>query len=456
MKKILFLTFILLSNLATASFDQSPSPFKVGAQRAVWIDFDRAHYDIEYNTKTQVASVTTTIEFTQSQTGHPLFDLVNKPSSILINGTNTSERLISVPGKVSKVRMVQKRLEAGHHTLSIISEIKKGVRFKKRRRNKNSVSSAFFIRDLKDRMFLEKYLPTNLEFDQYQMIMDVTVTGTKRTHSLFTNGNVDKVSKNKFHVEYPKFYTASSVFFHLVPITKYVRWYTTYKSIDGRELPFTIYSKYRFYNYFVKKKAVKVLKELEADYGPWPHDKILIYGTGIKGGMEYAGATETSIVSLGHELQHSYFAKGIHPANGNSGWLDEAIASWRDKGHLSKERPFYDSVNLGAHNSYTRKTDKRSYEYGRSFMAYINYQLKDIGKPGLKDFLNVFIAKRMHTTVTTEDFKADLEDYSQMSFTEDFAQYIYGGSEKLNSHQHKEKANPHHPVITQEELDSII
>ena len=171
--------------------------------------------------------------------------------------------------------------------------------------------------------------------------------------------------------------------------------------------------------------------------------------------MEYAGATETSIVSLGHELQHAYFAKGIHPANGNSGWLDEAIASWRDKGHQTKERPFYNSANLAAHNSYTRKTDKRSYEYGRSFMAYIDYQLKDIGKPGLKDFLRTFVEKRMHTTVTTEDFKSDLEEYSNMSFTEDFAQYIYGGHEKSNSHQHKGKENPHHPVITQEELSLI-
>jgi hypothetical protein len=455
MKKIVLICLTLLTNLATAGFNQSPLPFKVGNQKAVWIDFDRVHYEIEYNTKTQVASVISTIEFTQDKAGYPIFDLVNKPNSISVNGASSSEKLISVPGKVSKVRMVKSKLEAGNHIMTIRSEITKGLRFKKRRRT-STVSSAFFIRDLKDRMFLEKYLPTNLEYDQYQMIMDVEVLGTRRTHSLFANGKVDKISKNKFHVEFPKFYTASSVFFHLVPITKYVRWYTSYKSIDGRNIPLTIYSKYRFYNHFVKKKALKVLKELETDYGAWPHDQILIYGTGIKGGMEYAGATETSIVSLGHELQHSYFAKGIHPANGNAGWLDEAIASWRDKGHLTKEKPFYSSANLGAQNSYTRKTDKRSYEYGRSFMAYLDHQLKDIGRPGLKDFLNVFLSKRMHTTVTTEDFKNDLEEYSQMSFSEDFSQYIYGGNNKMDSHRHKVKDNPHHPIITQEELDSII
>jgi hypothetical protein len=235
-----------------------------------------------------------------------------------------------------------------------------------------------------------------------------------------------------------------------------VRWYLTYPSIDGRNLPVTIYSNYRFYNYYVKKKAWTVLKELERDYGPFPHDKLIIYGTGLKGGMEHAGAVETSIVSLGHELQHQYFAKCIHPANGNSGWLDEAIASWRDNGHKSFDQPFYKSINLAAHSSYVRKTDKKSYKYGRSFLAYINYQLIEAGKPGLKDFLKVYFDKRKYTTVTTEDFKNDLESYAQFSFGEDFHQYIYGGVDTKKNNLFIEEENPHHPEITQEELDSII
>lgn len=457
MKTSFILILTLLSTSLFAGIEQAPSPFKVGEKRAVWVDFERAHYELTFDTKNQTATAVSTIEFTQLEDGYPLFDLVTKPESVLINGTKIKQRLVRLPGKVSKVRMVQKLLPAGQHTLVLKSQIKNGLRFKKRR-NWSNVSSGFFIRDLTDRMFLERYLPTNLEFDQYAMSMDVQVTGTKRTHSLFVNGKLNKISKNRFHVEFPKYYTSSSVFFHLVPITKFVRWYSTYKSIDGRDIPITIYSRYRFYNYFMRRKTLRTLKELERDYGPWPHDQILIYGTGIRGGMEYSGATETSIKSVGHELQHSYFAKGIQPANGNSGWLDEAIASWRDKGHRTFTKPFYKSANLAAHNSYTRKTDKRSYEYGRSFMAYLDHQLKDIGKPGLKDFLRLYIERRMHKTITTEDFKSDLEDYANMSFTEDFSRYIYGEhKQKGFSHNHRKvKNNPHHPEITQKELDSII
>ena len=456
--KALLLSLTLITSAAFAGFEHAPKPFKVGSKKAIWVDFQQAHYELEYDITAKRASAISTIEFIQHEPGYPLFDLTTKPSAVTINGEISSQKLVSLPGNVSKVRMVQTLLPAGRHTLTIVSEIKNGIKFKSRR-SWGNVSNAFFIRDLKDRKFLEKYLPTNLEYDQYKMIMDVSVENTKRTHSLFVNGKKEELGKNKFRVTFPDWYTASSVFFHLIPINKFVRWYMTYTSIDGREIPFTIYSRWRFYNYFMKKKALKVMRELEEDYGPWPHDQILIYGTGIKGGMEYAGATETSIISLGHELQHAYFAKGIHPANGNAGWLDEAIASWRDKGHQTVEKPFYHSANLGKQNSYTRKTDKRSYKYGRSFMAYLDHQLKDMGKPGLKDFLRLYVERRMHTTVTTEIFKSDLEDYANMSFDEDFSQYIYGGFEKLKNdykYNHDHHKNPHHPEITEEELNSII
>lgn len=454
MKKFLFLA--LLSTNLFASFKQAPPNFEYKNKKAVFVDFKRADYHLVYDTINTVASANTTIIFEQTTEGYPLFDSLEKPTFIKVNGIETSQKLIPVPKGVSKMRMVGMKLPAGVHKIEIATEIKKRVAFNTERRNWHNVSSAFFIRDLRDRMFLEQYLPTNYEYDQYQMNIDVQVTGTKRFHSLFTNGKVTKIAENHYQASYPDFYTSSALFFHLVPINKFVRYYLKYKSIDGREIPVTIYSNYRFYNHFAEKKARSVFHELERDYGPYPYDQMIIYGTGIKGGMEYAGATETSIISLGHELHHFYFAKGVFPANGNSGWMDEAMASWRDKGYQTFDKPFYESANLGNHSVYTRKTDKRSYEYGRSFMAYLDYQLKEIGKPGLKDFMKKYHKKRKFTTVTTEDFKSDLEDYAQMSFHEDFFRYIYGGYGDDKSYHDHDDNNLHHPMITEEELDSIL
>jgi hypothetical protein len=455
--KYLILCLVFSTNLF-AKVKNAPPSFKVNHQKVVFIDIKKAQYEIVFDARSGTAEVQTIFNFHMPEQGFPLFDSYSETREIKLNGQKTSQQMIRVPGNVSTMRMVQTRIPTGHHTLTMRSSILKGISFTAKENFWSNFSAGFFIRDLKDRMFLEQYLPTNYEYDQYKINMDVRVIGTKRWHSLFANGKITKLAENHFRVSMPNWYSASSVFFHLVPINKFVRWYLKYPSIDGRQLPVTIYSSYRFYNHYVKQKAWKVLAELEKDYGPFPHEKLIIYGTGIKGGMEHAGAVETSIISLGHELQHMYFAKGIHPANGNSGWLDEAIASWRDKGHQSHELPFYESANLGRHNQYTRKTDKRSYEYGRSFMAYIDYTLKEAGRVGLKDFLRKYFDKRKHTTVTTEDFKSDLEEYAQMSFQEDFFQYIYGGhSQDKSIHSDTEvNENPHHPILTDEEFRSIL
>ncbi len=474
MKFALLFLFVSTNLFADISgFEHAPPPFKIGdtqnkhgRMQAVFVDFTSAQYDLVYNAKLGQATAKSTITFIMPQNGYPLFDSLTAPSAIYLNGRETSQQQIYVPGNVSTMRMVQTEIPAGKHTLTIHTEIINGVWFdnidedededSKRSNLWGDVSSGFFIRDLKDRKFLEKYLPTNYEYDQYKMDFDVKVTGTKRWHSLFANGKTTKISENHYKVSMPDWYCASSVYFHLVPINRFVRWYLTYPSIDGRKIPVTIYSSYRFYNHYVKQKAWGVISELEADYGPYPHDQLIIYGTGITGGMEHSGATESSIVSLGHELQHMYFAKAIHPANGNSGWLDEAIASWRDKGHQSHETPDYESINLAKHNQYTRKTDKRSYVYGRSFMAYLDYQLKVAGRKGLKHFLKIYFNKRKYTNVTTEDFKADIEEYAQMSFADDFFQYIYGGNGDLQTKSLEIPENPHHPEVTEEDLKHLV
>ncbi len=460
MKFLIFISFIL-SQSVFADLKNAPPSFISKGQKAVFVDFQKAQYQMTFDAKSGQANVVSTIEFYMPEVGYPLFDSVSQPTLVKINGLKAKQYLRYLPGNKTVMRLLNEELNVGYHSLEIHSPIENGIKFNLERRNWGNVSAGFFIRDLKGRQFLEKYLPSNYEYDQYEMEMEVKVTGTKRWHSLFVNGEKTKITENHYRVKLPNWYRSSSVFFHLVPINKFVRWYLEYPSIDGRMIPVTIYSRYNFYNKYVKSKAWNVLKELENDYGPYPHDQLIIYGTGLKGGMEHAGATETSIVSLGHELQHMYFAKAIHPANGNAGWLDEAIASWRDKGHQTYDKPFYEMVNLGAHSPYRRSTDKRSYEYGRSFMAYLDYLLKDSGKSGLKAFLKVYFEKRKFTAVTTEDFINDLEDYAGMSFGEKFSQYIFGGKElKQHTHDHSHEKdfpeNPYHPHTTQEELDSIL
>lgn len=459
--KLLLLTIFMIGSTAFAGIEQAPPAFMVDDKKAVWADFLEARYSLEYNVRRKSAYAWTTIKLQTNEDGHIIFDSVNAPDKVVLNGVVVSQKLVSVPDNVSKVRVVSKAVPAGEHILRVLTPIHNGTRWNKVKRGRakmvTSVSSGFFIKDLTDRLFLERYVPSNYEYDQYKMNFEVKVLNSRKKHNIFANGKVTTLGKNHFQIDYPAWYGSSSIYYHLVPVTRFVRWYLKYPSIDGRQVPVTIYSPFRFYNKMLKDRAWSVLKELEADYGPWPHPEVLIYGNNIKGGMEYPGATATSLVSLGHELQHGYFAKGVLPANGNSGWLDEAIASWRDRGHQTHDRPFFDGANLGNHSVYIRKTDKRSYEYGRSFMAYIDHKLKEIGKPGLKDFLRGYFHKRKFTTVTTEMFRSDLQDYAQMSFKDDFFQYIYGEDTKhKDEHLHSSKENPHHPSLTPQEINALL
>lgn len=454
MKGILLLAVLLTSFKAIAGLEQAPPSFDVDGNKAVFVDFKKAHYQLTFSNLYWRSSAITNIEFYMPEDGYPVFDSVNNPTKVYVDGEPAEQELIDSPDKAAQFRIVKKMVPAGNHIMTIYTPMKKGVWG-----SFIGVSSGFFIRDLKARHFLEKYVPSNLEYDQYQMTFEVNVKHTLWRHRVFANGEVTRTGRNSFVVEFPEHYTASSVYFHLAPSHKFKVTKFKFTSIDGRKIPITIYSLFWLRNWNFKKKTIKVLKELENDYGPYPHDSLLVYGTKLMGGMEYVAATETSYVSLGHELQHMYFAKGVMPADGNSGWMDEGIASWRDKGHQVHETPNYLAFNLGNHSVYQRETDGNSYVKGRSFIAYLDYKLKEMGLPGMKGFLRGYQQKRMFTTVTTQDFMSDLKEYSGDDFQDDFDRYIFG---KHPESFDKGRApavdpiNPHHPEISEEELNSIL
>lgn len=452
MKKLFLLITTLLTLNSYAGIEQAPPAFKVNGAKLVFVDFLRATYDLTYDYQAKTAVSKATFIFKANEAGYPIFDSVIRPNNIALNGVSVEQGYTAVPGNVSSVRYAKSAVSPGVHTLTVETQISNGTKYSWR-----GVSSGFFIKDLKDRMMLERYVPTNLEYDQYPMTWNVKVLGSKRAHNVFANGKVKELGHNHIQIQFPSYFTASSLYFHLVPKRKFWRHYFTYTSINGNQFPVTIYSRFRFRNWIFKRKTLKVLKELERDYGPYPHPHLVIYGTKLRGGMEYVGATATSLVALGHELQHMWFAKGLMPADGNSGWMDEGIASWRDKGHQIHTRPNYFSANLGKHNVYTRKTDKRSYEKGRSFIAYLDYQLRQAGFPGMKDFLRGYFNKRKFTTVTTYDFKSDLEDYANIDFTDDFNQYIFGGyPDSKGRAPAVEPENPFHPSYSEADIQSIL
>jgi hypothetical protein len=443
--KFLLTLLVSISSIAMAS--NSPANFPSNNGQAVFVDFIKANYSIKYDISNDIASAYTVIEFTQTQLGTPIFDLIGDPKSVIINGEETKSQTISSPDNKTKYRTITKVLPAGTHTLEIRNEINENIRFEK-----GGVQSAFWMSDLKDRKYLEQYLPTNIEFDQYKMDLNLKFIGGSKDQTIYTNGSVTKVNKSEYNISYPKYFTASSLFFHTATKDRFNEVKYDFKSISGKIIPVTIYSRSSWNLSSAKKGSESVLNELEAKLGAWSHPELIIYVAG-QGGMEYSGATITSMSALGHEITHSYFARGVMPVDGNSGWMDEAIASWRDGGYKSAKKPNFSSTSMAAHSQYRRTTDRKAYTEGANFMAYLNNSLENIG--GLTSFLKLMYNKYVHTNIDTETFRSELETFSGLNMEKDFNKYIYGQGKESKSKSMR-KSNPFHPELSKAQLQELL
>lgn len=442
MKLILSIVLCFSSIVFAAN---NPDHINSGSQKAVFVDFQKALYNIHFDIKNKKVIAKSVIVFHQETEGTPIFDLVDSAIEVRINGQVTKAKKISSPDKVTQYRTITTSLPAGVHTLEITNEIQENLRFEK-----GGVQSGFWMSDLSDRTYLEQYLPTNIEYDHYAMKFMVEFSGNNKKQKIYTNGKVNELKTNKFEIIFPEYFTASSIYFHTATEGRFSEVKTTYKSINGKKVHVLIYSKNSWSLNSAKEKTLKVLAELEGKLGAWSHPSFVGYIAG-QGGMEYCGATITSMRALGHEITHSFFARGVMPINGNSGWMDEAIASWRDSGYKSAKKPNFNSTAMANHSQYRRTTDRKAYTQGANFMAYLNYNLANLG--GLEKFLEKMYNKYVHTSINTETFKKELEVFSGLNFEADFNQYIYG-QEKAQKEAPIE--NPFHPKLSKQDLLNLL
>jgi hypothetical protein len=444
--KILML-LSLLTTSAFANLHHAPKNFEVNGKKAVFIDITNIDSKITYDLNTKTATAISTIEFRMNKDGHAIFDLRPEITHIDVNGTKSNASLISAPADRTEYRMLGTVLTAGTHKMTITNNVTTNVKLKS-----NSVRSAFWMSDLADRKYIEQYLPTNIEFDQYAMNLEVKINGNAniKNHELFSNGFMTKKTENHFMISFPEYFTASSFYFHLTEVDAYKKNEFRFESINGKSIPVIIYASSSWSLKSAKKKTIKCLNELEGKLGAWSHPSLTIYIAG-SGGMEHSGATMTSMYALEHEITHSYFARGVMPVDGNSGWLDEAIASWRDDGYKSTRAPNFSSTSMAAHSEYRRSTDRKAYTQGANFMAFLNNRLENQG--GLISFLAQIYTKYSHKNITTRMFQKELEAYAGESFANEFNKYIFGAAmaEKSNA-----TVNPYHVKQTREELLNLL
>ncbi len=445
--------------ISTSAFTRSndlahrPRSFSTPKGKAVFADFTTANYAVTYDATLKQAKVRADITLNMVEAGNLVFDSVQAPTLIQIDGKETTATETKTPSSETTVRVLDEHISTGTHRLVVEVPLKELVEF-----TSQGVKSAFWTSDLSERKFLERYMPANLEYDQVKMTIKVEFIGSQATQVIYTNGTIAKKLRNSFEITYPAYYTASSVYFHTVPQGSTEESRFSLKSIDGRNLPVVVYISKGIMSGGMKAldnlklKTTQIIQELESDYGPFPHSQIIVYNAG-SGGMEYCGATITEMRALGHELFHSYFARGVMPANGNSGWLDEALASWRDEGYL-KSATMMGTSRMSAHPYYTRTTDRAAYSFGERFMRYLDHKLSEKG--GLKPFMRHMVERRAKAPLFVEEFIQEMSQFYGVSVKEDFVQYTYGSKDSSFKSSSKEHHHPMHQKMTLEQLKQVL
>lgn len=410
-----------------------PSFTNAAGERVVFVDFTEAEYDLEFDTRGRTAVANSTIRFESDEEGHPALCLWQPVSSATLDGELIDIRTERAPDGAVEFRSLSRSVPRGTYTLSVRSDLSEsGPRGDSPvlwLAGPDRLHCLFDMSDLsRDGRFLDAYLPSNYEYDHFRMTFRARVVNSPAEHHVFTNGAVTGIGRNEWRIEFPPHFTTSSPWLHLGAADEYRLLTSTFSSRDGRALPVLVYTTTYLTDLSLetfRDATLAALSSLESDFGSFPHPSVTVFATGNgNGGMEYAGATTSELAVLRHELDHSYFARCVTPANGDAGWIDEAIAQWGDAGYpRSPTRPAR-GANMGARSPYIRATDGTAYTIGRDFLAHLDHVLRDRG--GLKRFLAGYAVQKRHASVTAAEFQRLVEGFLGASLAELFERHIYG------------------------------
>jgi hypothetical protein len=386
-----------------------------------------------------------TIVWTAVKDGYAFFLLNALPAGSTLNGEPVEIYSLKDPDGKNDLRVIDREVKAGErYTLTLeyrmadrhVTFVPDGVRFF------TSMS------DITSGNFLEAFAPANFEDDSFLLSWELEIEGQAGPHRLFANGEARETGKSSWRVDFPDYYVSSSFFLHLTNTPLVVK-HSVFQGITG-PIPLTVYSQDAALAERAMAALPRIFAELESTYGPYTHTSFLAYISG-RGGMEYCGATITSMAALAHEVTHSWFARGVMPSDGRSGWIDEAIASWRDHAYFRANsigtRP---PTNLGRFSAFERFAPANSYVDGRNFLSELDLLLAPTG--GLRPLLREFYRRWQRRSVHTADFLTLLEELSGKSLKDLFDTYVFGGHgvESDSGHTHEESLHP--PRLSPEEI----
>lgn len=363
------------------------------------------------------------IKFRVKKAGRPYFELKATPKAVQANAAPGSMTSIKDPdGQAQTYWSVDKEFSPGEtHEVSFEYSLPAG-------RVSFTDGGVRFLTDMTDLSgkFFEYWGPVGFEEDAFTLNLELKVLNSESTHMLKTNGSIVSSDSKNWKINFPNYYSKSSFYVHLTNQTTLPSKSFVYKGLE-KDIPIEVYGLTSTLVNSAVTQLPKLFAELEKAYGPYAHDKFLAYMNDRSGGMEYVGATITSLGSLDHELLHSWFARSVIPADGRSGWIDEAMASWRDYGYTQAKTTLNRTpTNMTDYSPFKKSTPSNSYVDGRGLMSELDLMFSDFG--GLKPVMKVFFERYKNKIVTNEEFWKFLEEYTKLELDAFNTRYALGRS----------------------------
>ncbi|WP_235756248.1 hypothetical protein [Paracoccus salsus] len=303
------------------------------------IDQITAAFQIDGSTKS--ASATAQMAFTVGpHDGHPVFDLRQTISSATLDGVSVPPAGIAHHdfdgGPDAQMRVLERWLTAGtSHVLALsyslgtpASPNARGLVWEA---ESSRLSFDFFMSDLNPARYLEAWLPSTALWDRFPVTLEVQMAGAP-AHVLLSNGAVTGLGASHWSISFPASFAPCSHFLIIAAADRITQHSAATVLPGGLAVTIDVATR-NSDGIDLVAGAAAIAGHLAANTtgtGPCRHGgrhTALLTAPGYHN-MEYDAATTTANSALAHEVFHSWWARGLVPAQGQDGWLDEAWTTY--------------------------------------------------------------------------------------------------------------------------------
>lgn len=402
--------------MTATNFHLAPPSKLVDGLTAVPIDIQSITGTLVFDGSSSSALADITIDFIAGPVdGHPIFDLRQTITDAWLDGapltvpqlahhdfgggSNAELRVVDVSAAAGSSHQLRVRYDLGLPQASGAGSYQPNLAWSAGPR----LILSFGFTDLGGGRYLEAWIPANLIFDQFSLMLEISIVNTAVDHTVVSNAAVTVLGVNHWQLDWPATITALSPLLELrptdtlehhsgsilLPVSGTNVTVDVWKLTSGlADLPTELANIQTF------------LTNNESDVGHYVHgDRFVAFLHA--GGMEYDGGTTTGVSALRHETFHSWWGRGIKPALARDSWWDEAWTKYQDAGGVgSVPMDFSDpAVLLSARNPWTRTTPSASYTQGRELFEGLAALL---GTATLNQRMDEFYAEHRGSLTTTE------------------------------------------------------